>query len=134
LTSLFLLLYSGMRISYIRREVKTSQTCFKKMAKSTFGLEKNVASALCYVLGWVSGLFFFLAEKEDKTIRFHALQSIIFFGVLNVIVIIPFVGWTLSPFVGIVSLVGWILLLVKAYQGQVFRLPVVGNLAEKWNK
>ncbi|PIV01857.1 hypothetical protein COS54_00305 [Candidatus Shapirobacteria bacterium CG03_land_8_20_14_0_80_39_12] len=104
------------------------------MAKSTFGLEKNVASALCYVLGWVSGLFFFLAEKEDKTIRFHALQSIIFFGVLNVIVIIPFIGWTLSPFVGIVSLVGWILLLVKAYQGQVFRLPVVGNLAEKWNK
>jgi len=104
------------------------------MAKSTFGLEKNVASALCYVLGWVSGLVFFLAEKEDKTIRFHALQSIIFFGALNIIVIIPFIGWALSPFVGIISLVGWILLMVKAYQGEVFKLPVIGNLAEKWNK
>lgn len=98
---------------------------------STFGLEKNVASALTYLLGWVSGLVFFLMEKEDKEIRFHAGQSIIFFGVLNLIMVIPVIGWALTPLLGLVGLVGWIFLLVKTYQGEKIRLPVISDYAEK---
>jgi len=99
--------------------------------KSTFGLEKNIAAALTYILGWVSGLVFFLVEKEDKDIRFHAWQSIIFFGALTVISMIPFIGVVLSPLIGIVGLIGWVFLLVKAYQGEKFMLPVIGELAKK---
>lgn len=102
--------------------------------KSTFGLDKNIASALTYLFGWISGLVFYLVEKEDKDIRFHAAQSIIFFGALNIVVIIPVIGWVLSPFVGLVGLVGWVILLVKTYQGEKIKLPVVGDLAVKWSK
>ena len=102
--------------------------------KSTFGLDKNIASALTYLFGWLSGLVFFLVEKNDKDIRFHAVQSIIFFGALNIIVIIPVVGWLVSPFLGLVGLISWVVLLVKAYRGEKLKLPVVGELAEKWRK
>lgn len=99
--------------------------------KSTFGLEKNVASALAYALGWVSGIIFFLAEKEDKDIRFHALQSIVFFGALSILGMVPIVGWMLSPFLFLIGLVGWIFLLIKAYQGEKFELPIVGEFVKK---
>lgn len=99
--------------------------------KSTFGLEKNIAAALTYLLGWVSGLVFLLAEKEDKEIRFHALQSIIFFGGLTVVCLLPVLGWLLSPFLFLVGLVGWVFLLIKAYQGEKFKLPLIGEIAEK---
>jgi len=100
-------------------------------SKSAFGLPKNTAAALAYVLGWVSGLVFFLVEKEDKFVRFHALQSIVTFGFFNVVAMVPIVGWMLSPLVFIVSLVTWIFCLVKAYQGEKFKLPVVGEFVEK---
>ena len=99
--------------------------------KSTFGLDKNIAAALTYVLGWITGLVFFLAEKEDKDIRFHAMQSIIFFGALTLINLIPVVGWALSPLIFIIALAGWVVLLLKAYQGEKFKLPVIGEIAEK---
>lgn len=99
--------------------------------KTALGLPKNTTAALAYVLGWLSGLVVFLVEKEDKFVRFHALQSIVVFGFFNVLVMVPVVGWMLSPLVFIVSLVTWILCLVKAYQGEKFKLPVVGNFVEK---
>ena len=99
--------------------------------KYTFGLEKNVACAATYVLGWITGLVFFLAEKENKDIRFHAAQSIVTFGILTVLSLVPVIGWMLSPFIFLVGLVLWIVLLIKAYQGERFKLPVVGDLVEK---
>lgn len=103
--------------------------------KSTFGLEKKVACSLTYVLGWVSGLIFFLSEKEDKEVRFHAMQSIIFFGGLHIIQIflgrIPFVGWSLLPLLGLLTFVVWLVLIIKTYQGEHFKLPFVGEVAEK---
>jgi len=103
--------------------------------KYTFGLDKNFACALSYVAGWISGLVFFLSEKEDKEIRFHAVQSIIFFGSLSIISLflgrIPLVGWSLMPVLGLLVFVGWLVCLVKAYQGEHFKLPVVGDIAEK---
>lgn len=100
-------------------------------SKSTFGLDKNIAAALTYVLGWVSGLVFLLVEKEDKDIRFHAAQSIVVFGALTILGMIPVIGLMLSPLIFLVGLVAWIVLVVKAYQGGKLRLPVVGNIAEK---
>lgn len=98
---------------------------------ATFGLEKNIACVLTYVFGWISGLVFLLVEKKDKEIRFHAAQSIVVFGALTVLGMIPFVNIILSPILFLAGLILWILLVVKAYQGQMLKLPVVGNLAEK---
>jgi uncharacterized membrane protein len=105
------------------------------MAKTSMELDENVAGLLCYVLGWVSGLVFFLIEKKNKFVRFHALQSIIVFGVLTLasIVIgwIPFIGWVINMLIGVLAIVLWILLMIKAYQGEKYKLPWAGNLAEK---
>ena len=103
--------------------------------KTSTGMNQNVAGLLCYLAGWITGLIFFLIEKENRFVRFHAMQSIITFGSLTVIFMIlgfiPFVGWVLMPILGIVQLVLWIVLMVKAYQGQLFKLPVIGDMAEK---
>lgn len=99
--------------------------------KSTFGLEKNIVCALTYVFGWVSGLVFFLAEKQDKDIRFNAAQSIVVFGALTVLGMVPVIGVVLSPIIFLGGLVLWIVLVVKAYQGTALKLPVVGDLANK---
>lgn len=105
------------------------------MAKTSTGLDENVAGLLCYVLGWVSGLVFFLIEKENKFVRFHALQSIIVFGVLFlagfIIGWIPFIGWVIAWLISVLAIVLWILLMIKAYQGEKFKMPWAGNLAEK---
>lgn len=123
-------------------------------AKTAMGLEENVASALCYALTWVTGIIFFFMEKENKTVRFHAMQSILVFlpltilgyifqGVLGVSYATQSIyGYaygvpTLSPFyyVGIliylVVFVLWLLLMFKAYKGEKFKLPVIGDIAEK---
>ena len=104
------------------------------MAKSSTGLEENIAGLLCYLVGWVTGLIFFLIEKDSKFVKFHAMQSIIVFGALAIIGIVlsymPF-GWTLSGLIGLVSIILWIFLMIKAYQGQQYKLPWVGDIAEK---
>jgi uncharacterized membrane protein len=107
------------------------------MAKTSTGLEENVAGLLSYVLGWVSGLVFILLENENKFVRFHAMQSIIVFGALSIISIvigaIPFIGWGLAPIVGVLGFVLWIVLMIKVYQGVMVKLPWAGDLAEKWS-
>ena len=106
------------------------------MEKTSTGMDENIAGLLCYVLGWISGLVFILIEPNNKFVRFHAMQSIIVFGVLTVASFI--FGWIpfISGFIGFViwalGLVLWIVLMVKAYQGTRYKLPWAGNLAEKW--
>ncbi|MEE9583229.1 MAG: DUF4870 domain-containing protein [Dehalococcoidales bacterium] len=106
------------------------------MGKSSTGLDENVAGLLCYVLGWVGGLVFILIEPENKFVRFHAMQSIIVFGALSVIWIplqfIPFLAVFIGWLLGGLGFVLWIVLMVKAYQGEMYKLPVAGDLAEKW--
>ena len=103
--------------------------------KTSTGMNQNVAGLLCYLAGWITGLIFFLIEKENRFVRFHAMQSIITFGSLTVLFMIlgfiPFVGWMLMPILAILQLVLWIVLMVKAYQGQLFKLPMIGDMAEK---
>jgi uncharacterized membrane protein len=107
------------------------------MEKTSTGLQENVAALLSYTLFWVSGLFFILMENENKFVRFHAMQSIIVFGSLNIIYIvigtIPFIGWGLGSIVWLLGVVLWIVLMVRAYQGEKYMLPVVGELADKWS-
>ena len=110
-------------------------------AKSSTGLEPNVAGLLCYLLGWVTGLVFYLLEKENEFVRFHAMQSIVTFGALTVVGIvfsvlgsIPFIGvlfWLLSILLSLLGVVLWIVLMIKAYQGQRYKLPWAGDFAEK---
>lgn len=109
-----------------------------KATGSTTSLEPNVAGLLCYLAGWITGLVFILIEKENKFVRFHAMQSIVTFGALTVLWIvfgilwfIPVVGALLSAIGWILGVVLWILLMVKAYQGERFKLPIAGDIAEK---
>ncbi len=106
------------------------------MAKTSSGLEENVAGLLCYILGWVTGLVFILIEQENKFVRFHAMQSIVVFGAITVVAFvfgwIPIIGGIISWILWILGLVLWIVLMVKAYQGAKYKVPWAGNLAEKW--
>lgn len=102
-------------------------------SKST-GLESNVAGALAYSLGIVSGILFLVVEKDDKFVRFHAMQSILAnlaLFVLPVVLFISIIGIIFLPFVGIFTLVIWILLMVKAYKGEMYKLPFLGDIAER---
>ena len=79
------------------------------MAQGT-GLPKNTAAALSYVLGWITGIVFLLLEK-DPFVRFHAMQSIIVFGGLMILSLLPVVGWILSPLVMIGGFILWLVLI-----------------------
>jgi uncharacterized membrane protein len=110
------------------------------------GMAENVAGLLCYVLGWVTGLIFFLIDKRPY-VRFHAAQSIVVFGglqVLNIAVAMIFgagfmmmgkfgtfgLGAVLYGLISLVAFVLWIILMIKAYQGEKFRVPVAAGIAE----
>jgi uncharacterized membrane protein len=127
--------------------------------KSGLGLEPNIAAALSYI--WILGLIFFFIEKENRFIRFHALQSILF-GIANTVIIFVLIVigiiftvigaaiastagdaasslfgliislvWLVVWLVPLAFLVGIILTAVKAYQGKTVKLPIIGNIAEK---
>ena len=103
------------------------------MAKTSTGLEENVAGLLCYVLGWVSGLVFLLIETKSRFVRFHAIQSIIVSGFLFALGMFffwaPFIGWIASG----VFFALWIVLMYKAYQGTMYKIIIAGDLADKWS-
>lgn len=105
------------------------------MAKTSMNLEENVAGLLCYVVGWITGIVFLVLEKENTFVRFHALQSILTFLPLSVIAWllgwIPFVGWALGALVSILMVILWLILMYKAYQGERYKLPLAGEIAEK---
>ena len=106
------------------------------MAKTSMGLEENVAGLLCYLLGWVSGIIFLLLEPKDKFVRFHAMQSIIAFGFINIAALIfgwiPVVGGFISWLLGVVAFIVWVVCIFKAYQGEAYQLPWVGKIAADW--
>jgi uncharacterized membrane protein len=115
-------------------------------ASAQSGMAENVAGALCYVLGWVTGLIFYFIDKRPF-VRFHAAQSIVTFGGLQLIGIVVgmlfgislmsgglggmSLGFGLYRLLQLVGLILWILLMIKAYQGEKFRVPVAADLADK---
>ena len=106
------------------------------------GLSENVAGLLCYLLGWITGLIFYFIDKRPF-VRFHAAQSIVVFGGLMVIRIVLSmlfvasgaagfsVGFGLLSLVSILGVILWILLMIKAYQGEKFRIPLAADLADQ---
>ena len=105
------------------------------MNTSSTGLSENVAGTFCYVLGWITGLIFLLIEKKSSFVRFHAMQSLITFGLLSiaglVINILPGIGVLISTLLGLLGLVLWLLLMYKAWNGERYKLRWVGDEAEK---
>jgi uncharacterized membrane protein len=97
-------------------------------------MDANVAAALSYLVGFVTGIIFLVVEKENKFVRFHAMQSTLLFAGIVVIDIVlqlvPVVGALVVIVVVIpASAVLWLLLMFKAYQGEEFKLPLVGQMA-----
>jgi len=104
--------------------------------KSSIGLDSNVAGALAYAIGWVTGLAFLLTERKNPFVRFHALQSTFAFGALSVAwmvsLSIPVFGWLLGFLIILpASVVLWLFMMFKAYQGERYKLPVFGDMAEQ---
>ena len=116
-------------------------------ASPTEGLQENVAGLLCYVLGWLTGIIFLVIDKRPF-VKFHAAQSIVVFGGLTVIRIAllfihgfiggGFVSWGIVGLISLVvlllTLVLWILLMVKAYQHENFRVPIAADIADGFVK
>src|SRR5437660_4889401 len=106
---------------------------------STMGMDQNVAAGLSYIFGWVTGLIFFLMEKQNRFVRFHAMQSIllsvayivlaIFIGIVTFV--LPFL-WFLGNLALLGMIVVSVILLVNAFQGKYFKLPVIGDYAERY--
>ena len=90
----------------------------KDLGKTSLGMEANVAGLLSYLLGFITGIVFYVLEKENKFVRFHAMQSIVVFGALfvsmTVFGLIPRIGFLLSNILGILSIILWVLLMVKS--------------------
>ena len=105
------------------------------MNNSSTGLSDNVAGTLCYSLLWVSGLVFLVIERQSGFVRFHAMQSLISFGVISIGMVIasflPVIGGIVNGLLSLLLLVLWVFLMVKAWQGERFKLPWAGDEAEK---
>ena len=111
-------------------------------ASPTAGMDENVAGLLSYVLGWITGLIFFLIDKRPF-VRFHAAQSILLnialfvvyfavaigFGLFRVIGL-GFLALFIWPIIGLVAFVLWLFLMFKAYQHEKFMIPIIGGIAE----
>ena len=113
---------------------KADQTESEQKKTST-GLEENIAGLLCYLVWPITGIIFFILEKDNQFIRFHALQSIITIVALFILRFalgaIPAIGWLMEMMIGLLTLALWIVLMVKAYQKEKFKLPVIGDIAEQ---
>lgn len=125
-------------------------------SESSTGLDSNIAGALSYLFGFITGLIFFLIEQDDEFVRFHAAQSMVVFGGIFVIsIILSIVGTVVSTVMmtgttggflagGIISLVLglvwlvlwlgslglWLYLMIRAYQGSTPRIPVAAGIAD----
>ena len=102
--------------------------------KSSTGLDENVASFLCYLFGFITGIVFLVVEKKSSFVKFHAMQSTITFLGLFVITIIigwiPIIGLLVYP-IWVLSLILWLILMIKALRGERYSLPIVGKMAEE---
>jgi len=108
------------------------------------GLAPNVAALLAYLFGWLGGLIFYVIEKDNKFVRFAAMQSIllnvsaiaIYFVLGFVVAAIAVVTYgfgallgLLMPLLGIGYLIIWIMVMVKAYNNEEWELPIIGKIA-----
>jgi len=121
------------------------------MGETSIGLDENIEGALCYLLGWLTGIVFFVLEKDNRFVKFHAMQSIVvFFGLMILMWIIGAITTAMfiaAPYSAgafgttiLISLIStllwlgmfvlWLLLMYKAYSGEMYKVPVVGDWVE----
>ena len=103
--------------------------------RTSMGRGARTAGWLSYLGGWVTGLIFLLLKREDRFVRFHAMQSLIFFGAMSIATTvfsyIPLLGF-IGEGLAFVSFICWIVLMVAAARGSYYKLPIIGEYAEKW--
>lgn len=110
------------------------------------GIPANVAGALAYLLGPITGVLFYLLEKDNRFVRFHAAQSIVVWLVMiavsivltilsTVLAFVPLIGWLIAMLLSfglsIVSFLLWIFLMWQAFQGKEFEVPIAGGFARR---
>jgi len=127
-------------------EVKKVEVDSDFSKKSSTGMEPKIAILIAYLFGWIGGLIILLIEKENKFVKWNALQALIL-GIIEVACIlvisvilglIPFIGWFFFSRLGYVAAaVCWVLAIVaivKGFQGKTFRIPGVSSLTDKYFK
>lgn len=128
----------------VAEETESSRPRRKKDYGTSLDMEENIEAVLTYVLGWITGIVFWVIENKNEYVRFHAMQSILTFFPLTVLVFIlnmagGGIWWAygagaailaLTSLVGLLTFVLWIILMLKAYKGERYKLPVVGDIAE----
>jgi uncharacterized membrane protein len=113
------------------------------LGPTTINMEPNVAAGLSYLGTWVTGLIFILIEKQNRFVRFHAMQSILAFATLTVLSIVvsvitaalsfvSVIGCVLTPLVSLAWLAVWLICMINGFQGKYFKLPIIGDYAERW--
>lgn len=123
-----------------------AQNSYAATGETSTGLAPNVAGALAYALGPISGVAFLVMEKQNRFVRFHAAQSTVVFlaaFALSIVVslfgsilaFIPLLGWLvaslLSLAVSLATFAAWLFLMWKAYQGESWRAPLAADVAER---
>ncbi|MHB8105551.1 MAG: DUF4870 domain-containing protein [Dehalococcoidales bacterium] len=107
---------------------------YHSTSETSINLTPNITGVLCYLGIWITGIIFFILEQKNKWIRFHAAQSIVVFGGLGILSAIlhwiPFIGWFFTVVIWIAGIVLWVVLLSKAYNGELYKLPLAGDIAE----
>ena len=115
-----------------------AEDAVKPETESSTGMSANVAGLLCYVAGWITGIVFVVLEKKSTFVKFHAWQSIMTFGVLTVASLIlswiPIIGLILRILIGVLSFILWIILIIQAGTGKMWKVPLAGDWAEKQAK
>ncbi len=111
---------------------------------TTMNMDPNTGAGVSYFT-WIAGLIVFLMEKQNRFVRFHAMQSILLnvvavaawliFFVLSIILAFSGLGCVLGALeiiVWIGAFVLWLICVINAFQGKYFKLPVIGDMAERW--
>jgi uncharacterized membrane protein len=106
------------------------------------GLTENVAGGLCYALGWITGIIFLLVDKRPF-VRFHAAQSIVVFGILNILRVVLTFGWfgihyygffsvwaLVSLALSVITVIAWLVLMITAFQGKRLEVPIAAGIAK----
>lgn len=105
--------------------------------KSSLGIDENLAGLLCYVGLWISGLILYSLERKSDFVKFHAKQAIVTFLPLTILIPIleAILPWSLlqvsSIILGPIILILWVICMIKAYQGEKWRVPLIGDLLER---
>ncbi|MBT9165167.1 MAG: hypothetical protein DDT22_01272 [candidate division WS2 bacterium] len=103
--------------------------------KTSLGMGENLEGALCYFLLFVSGIIFLLIEKDNKFVRFHAMQSVLLFiplAIVGFIVgMVPLIGWLAGWAISVVTFGLWLFLMYKAFNNELYKVPIIGDIAEK---